>query len=154
MNLRAVWGLLRRGGMSLPLGLVLASCAWVEPPPTQSIALRVLAADGAELERASCRLSSDRGVWHLEAPGTVAIPRSRAALDVLCEAGGRAGFMRAQPVEQVWRASRLATVGGLHEMMDPWRYRPMDYPSAIDIVLGERRGLPPAPAVPPPVMGR
>jgi hypothetical protein len=114
----------------------------------------MLQSDGNEIDRAQCRASNDRGSWLFEAPGRVLLPRSPTPLDVTCQAGRQSGFVRVLPKDVVWSASRVATVGGLHEMMDPWRYRPVDYPTSIDVIAGEQRGLFEGRPVPVPTMGR
>ncbi len=143
-------GLLAALGLSLALG----ACAWVEPPPSQRIAVRLLRPDGIEVERAQCKASNGRGSWLFEAPGQVLLTRSLTPLDVTCQAGQQSGFVRALPAQATWRVSRVATIGGLHEMMDPWRYPPADYPESIDVTIGERKGVFTDTTLPPPAMGR
>ena len=140
--------------IALSVGLSFSGCAWVEPPPSQSIAVRMLQADGNEIEQAQCRASNDRGSWLFEAPGRVLLPRSPAPLDVTCQSGRQTGAVRVLAKDGVWHVSRVATVGGLHEMMDPWRYRPVDYPTSIDVIAGERRGYFEGLPAPVPMMGR
>ncbi len=154
---RRIWPagdlLLRAVGMATLVGLA-SACAWTEPPPTQVLAVRLLDADGGTISEGLCRAANDRGVWPFAAPGTVSLTRSQVPLDISCEAAGKTGFTRAYSQKQVWHPERLATVGGLHEMMDPLRYQPVDYPVNIDVVIGQIRGVQASPVSQVTSMGR
>ena len=127
---RRIWPagdlLLRAVGMATLVGLA-SACAWTEPPPTQVLAVRLLDADGGTISEGLCRAANDRGVWPFAAPGTVSLTRSQVP---------------------------LATVGGLHEMMDPLRYQPVAYPVNIDVVIGQIRGVQASPVSQVTSMGR
>jgi hypothetical protein len=117
--------------------LGLSACAWVQPDPVQTIAVKVTDAKGEAVPNAFCRAANDRGVWPFVAPGQVTVPRSDVPLDITCERDSLVGFVRALPHGKVWSPTDLTQVGGLHEAMDPLRYPTTDYPQSVDVVMGQ-----------------
>jgi hypothetical protein len=122
---------------ALLFAALISGCAWTEPEPAQTLSIDVTDPQGAAVPRAFCRAANDRGVWPFVAPGTVTVPRSSIPLDITCEYDTRVGFVRALPQAQVWSPVSLATVGGVHQAMDPLRYPATGYPESIEVVLGQ-----------------
>jgi len=124
-------------GVAGCLAGVLSGCAWTEPEPSQTLTVKLSDPHGSSITQAFCRAANDRGVWPFVAPGEVTVPKSTIPLDITCEYDMRTGFVRVLPQSKLWLPTDVATVGGIHEAVDPLRYPATGYPRSIEVVMGE-----------------
>jgi len=135
-RIRLSRGRLIAAAATAAMAAALSSCAWTEPEPTQTLAVKVSDGQGSPVPQAFCRAANDRGVWPFVAPGEVTVPKSAIPLDITCEDDSRTGFVRALPQMHVWSPAGLASVGAVHEVVDPLRYPAVGYPPAVEVIMG------------------
>src|SRR5579871_2473818 len=67
-RIRLSRGRLIAAAATAAMAAALSSCAWTEPEPTQTLAVKVSDGQGSPVPQAFCRAANDRGVWPFVAP--------------------------------------------------------------------------------------
>lgn len=90
---------------ALAVASLCAGCASVMESSEQPIQVATAPESGAD-----CRLSNDRGEWHLVSPGTVTVKKSASVLSIVCS---KPGFKDAK----LYASARMSTAALVGMMM-------------------------------------
>ena len=124
--------------VSAALALSLAQgCATITSSEMQPLSLTTEAADGAQLEKASCTLRNDKGSWTVQSPGFVPVHRSAEDLLVECSKEGHAdGVLRAVSRAAAGMFGNIIFGGVIGAVIDHSRGTGYDYPSKLPVRMG------------------
>ena len=117
--------------------LLAQGCATITSTEMQPLSLTAAAADGTQLEKASCTLRNDKGSWTAQSPGFVPVHRSAEDLLVECKKEGHAdGVLRAVSRAAVGMFGNIIFGGLIGAAIDHSRGTGYDYPSRLPVRMG------------------
>jgi hypothetical protein len=117
--------------------LLAQGCATITSTEMQPLSLTTEAADGAQLEKASCTLRNDKGSWTLQSPGFVPVHRSAEDLLVECRKEGYAdGVLRAVSRAAAGMFGNILFGGVIGAVIDHSKGTGYNYPSRLPVRMG------------------
>ena len=117
--------------------LLSQGCATITSTETQPLSLTTEAADGAQLEKASCTLRNDKGSWTVQSPGFVPVHRSAEDLLVECRKEGYAdGVLRAVSRAAAGMFGNIIFGGVIGAAIDHSKGTGYNYPSRLPVRMG------------------
>jgi uncharacterized protein YceK len=124
------------------LTAMLGGCASLVNQGQQSISVTTRDADGAAVEHAHCVLSSTRGVWTVDTPGTVTVARGDQNLSVDCTRPGHFDGT----VTAISRANGEmfgnVIIGGIPGMAYDYNSGAgLSYPDSVTVIMGKKNTL-------------
>lgn len=128
------YGKLVSGVLALSLA---QGCATITSSEMQPLSLTTQAADGAQLEKASCTLRNDKGSWTVQSPGFVPVHRSAEDLLVECRKEGHAdGVLRAVSRAAAGMFGNIIFGGLIGAAIDHNKGTGYDYPDRLPVRMG------------------
>jgi len=117
--------------------LLAQGCATITSTEMQPLSLTTAAADGTQLEKASCTLRNDKGSWTAQSPGFVPVHRSAEDLLVECKKEGHAdGVLRAVSRAAAGLFGNIIFGGVIGAVIDHSKGTGYDYPSRLPVRMG------------------
>jgi uncharacterized protein YceK len=118
---------------------MLGGCASLINHGEQTISVTTRDADGAAVSHAHCVLSSTRGVWEVDTPGTVMVQRGDPDLSIECV---RPGHFEGE-VNAISRANGEMfgniLIGGVPGMAYDYNSGAgLSYPESVTVILGKK----------------
>lgn len=118
----------------------LTSCASIVDGSNQSLSVETVS-NGSSVPQASCELSSDKGTWFVNTPGSVTVHRGYDALNVKCTKDGyQDGIATVQSSTKAMAAGNLLFGGVIGVGVDMGTGAAYDYPALVEVPMS------PAPA--------
>ena len=128
------YGKLVSGALALSLA---QGCATITSSELQPLSLTTEAADGAQLEKASCTLRNDKGSWTVQSPGFVPVHRSAEDLLVECRKEGHPeGVLRAVSRAAAGMFGNIIFGGVIGAAIDHSKGTGYNYPSRLPVRMG------------------
>jgi hypothetical protein len=123
-------GFLQKSVLVSTLSMV-AGCASIVTGQNQSLSVETLQHKGA-----SCKLSNDKGSWHVpETPGSVTVVRSYSDLVVACEKDTLKGSNSVKSTTKGMTFGNILAGGIIGGAVDAGTGAAYDYPSVISVAL-------------------
>lgn len=127
---------------TLPIALTclsLGGCASIIDGSTQVLSVQTVAKDGAEVENANCTLTSNKGTWFVNTPGTVPVHRSYDPLNINCKKKGvPPGIATVNSSTKGMAFGNILAGGVIGAAVDMGTGAAYDYPSLITVRMGEK----------------
>lgn len=118
--------------------LLLSGCASVTTSPMQKLSIETIDKKNEVVRGARCKVSNDRGSWHLTTPGQVIVRKSAANLMISCKIEDYdAGTTNAVSKAGLAMWGNLIIGGVLGGVVDHCRGVGYCYPSNIVVTMGE-----------------
>jgi hypothetical protein len=112
-------------------------CASITGSEIQSISLNAQSEQGTPVEKASCELTNDKGMWSGVTPGFIQVRRSAEDLLVTCKkAGERDGQLRAISRAAGGMFGNIIFGGGIGAIIDHNKGTGYDYPDSLMVRMG------------------
>ncbi len=128
--------------------LQLTGCASIVSGTNQPLTVETRADTGA-VAGASCKLSNDKGAWHLTTPGSTTVNRSFEDLSITCEKPDyKTGLLTVKSSTKGMAFGNILLGGVIGAGVDVATGAAYDYPAVITVVMGTN-GVVAAPAVAP-----
>lgn len=119
--------------------LALPGCATITTDANQLVRVETLDERGAELRGAACRLQNDGGTASVTTPAAVQVRRSAADLSVQCTAPGQPdGLATVTSRVGAGMFGNIVFGGGIGAIIDHSKGTAYNYPTWIQLVMGER----------------
>lgn len=113
-------------------------CATLTSSEMQTVSLSTKTSTGQAVEKATCSLKNDKGVWQAESPGTVSIHRSADDLIVECKKEGLSdGLLRAVSRAAGGMFGNIIFGGGIGALIDHSKGTGYNYPNDLPVKMGE-----------------
>lgn len=117
--------------------LSFTGCATITSDKMQTVSVNTKTTNGQAVEKTSCTLKNDKGVWQMESPGFVVVHRSAEDLMVECKKDGVAdGFLRAisRAAGGMW--GNIVFGGGVGAIIDHTNGSGYNYPDELPVKMG------------------
>lgn len=128
----------------------LTGCASIVSGTSQVVSVETLHPSG-NVAGATCKLENDKGVYYVTTPGTVTVHRAYGDMNVKCEKPGYdAGLASFKSSTKGMMAGNILFGGVIGAGVDASTGAAYDYPTLLQVVLGQQDGIPAAvPAMAP-----
>lgn len=130
---------------SVPLFAFVAlatGCASITSDKTQSLAVTTQTKSGDHVEKATCSLKNDKGIWEVVTPGVAVVRRSAEDIIVECKKDGEPdGLARgiSRAAGGMW--GNIVFGGGIGALIDHNNGSGYNYPDDIPVKMGESVSL-------------
>ena len=125
----------------------LTSCASIVDGSSQSLSVETIS-NGNSVPQASCELSSNKGTWFVNTPGSVTVHRGYDALNVKCTKDGyQDGIATVKSSTKAMAAGNLLFGGVIGAGVDMGTGAAYDYPNLVQVPMNPAASAPVA-AVP------
>ncbi|HHZ87685.1 MAG TPA: hypothetical protein EYO59_13095 [Chromatiaceae bacterium] len=128
-------------GIAISMG---SGCATVTGSSGQSVAVHTIEKNGNAINDANCTLTNDKGAWHVKTPGSTSVHKSNNEINVSCrKAGHQPGTALVDSATGGAVFGNILIGGGVGWFIDHTSGSAYNYPSIIEIIMGEHLTLKP-----------
>ncbi len=118
--------------------MLLNGCASITGTTGQSVSLQTKETSGSEVVGARCDLTNSKGTWFVTTPGSASIHRSNDDLIVLCKKDGMdSGRVSVVSATKGSMWGNIVFGGGVGAIIDHSNGSAYEYPTLIDVVMGQ-----------------
>ena len=113
----------------------LSGCASITGSKTQPVSITATC-DSEQVQRASCTVTNDKGVFYVGTPGTVMVNKSTADLSVVCvkdKVNSNPTIVKSASNVNVW--GNVLFGGPIGAAVDAGTGAGFDYPPAVNVVF-------------------